>query len=219
MLHCYHTKAFFGGTFDPIHYGHLLTIEFLAKKIGLNKIFLLPNYTTLHKKKPQANAKHRLNMIKLAIQNKPLFSIDKRELNLSKPSYTVETLLSIRKEIGWKKSLLFIMGKDSFLSLHKWFCWKKILKLCNLIVCNRPGYEKKQSIPLIKKFIKKKMLNNPKNLKYKPYGYIYFAKTPYFNISSTKIRNYKIKDLKKKITLPKSVFNYIKKKKIYKKQY
>lgn len=217
MLHFYRTKAFFGGTFDPIHYGHLFTIEFLAKKIGLNKIFLLPNYTPSYKKKPKANIKQRLTMIKLAIKNKPLFSIDQRELNLSRPSYTIETLFSIREEIGWKKSLLFIIGKDSFLSFHKWFCWKKILKLCNLIVCDRPGYKKKYLNPLIQKFIKKKTSHNLKKLKSKPYGYIHFIKTPHFDISSTKIRNYKINYLKKTLIIPQSVFNYIKEKKIYKK--
>lgn len=215
MLYFYYIKAFFGGTFDPIHYGHILTAESLAKEIGLNKIYLLPNYIPLYKKKPIANHKQRLNMIKLAVKNNPLFSIDMREIILLKPSYTIETLISIRKEIGWKKSLLFIIGEDSFLNFHKWFCWKKITKLCNLVICKRNIYKNKKLNPLVQKYLKKNILHNPKMLNFKPFGYIYLAKTPYLNISSTKIRKCKIKNFKKQFILPKSVFNYIKKENIY----
>lgn len=188
--------AYFGGTFDPIHCGHLLPIQFVAKKIGLKKIILIPNYVSPKKILPKSNIKERLHKIKIAIKNNPLFSLDTREIKLLKPSYTVNTLLSIRKEIGWKKPLIFILGKDSLLSINTWYCWKKILNLCHLLVCNRPGYNTNLLNQSMKKYLKEHTTNNLKILKNTPFGFIYLEKTPLINISSSQIRNNK--NIKKK---------------------
>lgn len=218
MIKIFHLKfvvTYFGGTFDPIHYGHLLPLQFIAKKIGLKKIILMPNYVSPKKSSPKANIKQRINMIKLAIENNPLFSIDTREIECSKPSYTVNTLISIRKEIGWKKPLLFILGKDAFLSIHTWFCWKKILNLCHLVIYNRKGCTNNYLNQFMKKHFKKHKIKKLKKLNHKPFGFIYKINTPLINISSTEIRKNKKTISKYKFIIPKKVLNYIKKKKIY----
>ena len=84
--------ALFGGTFDPIHYGHLRPVEALAAEVGLNRVTLLPNHVPPHRPQPEANAQQRLKMVELAIADNPLFAVDDRELHRTTPSYTIETL-------------------------------------------------------------------------------------------------------------------------------
>lgn len=201
-------QAIFGGTFDPIHYGHLLPLKYLAKKLKLKKIILIPNKIPPHKPMPIANSQQRLKMIQLAIKKNPLFSIDTRELKKNATSFIIKTLNSYRKEIGWNKPLALIIGEDSLSSLNKWFKWKEILKTCHLLVCKR----KTKNINKSNFKYKFKKTKNLKTLYHEPYGLIYIAKTPLINISSKEIRQNKIN---LKINLPKEVFNYIKKENIY----
>lgn len=130
--------ALFGGTFDPIHYGHLKPVEALAQQVGLQHIILLPNNVPPHRPQPEANAQQRLKMVELAVAANPLFSVDSRELLRDAPSFTIETLESLRKERGAERPLAFIIGQDSLLSLHKWHRWESLLDVCHLLVCARP---------------------------------------------------------------------------------
>ncbi|MBI3310128.1 MAG: nicotinate-nucleotide adenylyltransferase [Serratia liquefaciens] len=132
--------ALFGGTFDPIHYGHLRPVEALAAEVGLNRVTLLPNHVPPHRPQPEANAQQRLKMVELAIAGNPLFAVDDRELHRTTPSYTIETLEAIRKERGAALPLAFIIGQDSLLTLHKWHRWQSLLDTCHLLVLARPGY-------------------------------------------------------------------------------
>ncbi|AMA65141.1 Nicotinate-nucleotide adenylyltransferase [Candidatus Arsenophonus lipoptenae] len=213
-------KALFGGTFDPIHYGHLLPIEKLAQQVYLQKVILIPNHIPPHKSQPTTTAQQRLDMLKLAIKHKPLFSIDTREFNRITPSYTIETILSIRQQIGWKKSLAFIIGQDSLLSINTWFNWQKILKICHLLVYPRPGYTNKcfENI-YMRQWIKQYQVYFPAILRYKPFGAIYLANTPLLNISSTEIRKYQYDKKNSKKILPPLVLRYVKKNQLYKNEY
>ena len=135
--------ALFGGTFDPIHYGHLRPALALAKELGLTKINLLPNRIPPHKPQPEANTEQRLAMLQLAIADYSLFSVDTRELEpklINQPSFTIDTLKSWRQQNGTQQSLAFIMGKDSLLSLPTWKDWQKLLDYCHLLICKRTGY-------------------------------------------------------------------------------
>ncbi|WMY95144.1 MAG: nicotinate-nucleotide adenylyltransferase [Arsenophonus sp.] len=204
----------FGGTFDPIHNGHLIPVTQLAKKIGLKKIILVPNNLPSHRQKPVANIQQRIEMIKLAIKNNPLFSIDFREINQI-PSYTITTLISFRKEIGWKKPLIFILGEDSLLSIQTWFCWKKILTLCHLIVCARSNSNIYFQNKIMQKWLKEHQIHNPKILNYKVSNKIYLFKNPLLNISATTIRQRKNKKKSCHNMLPESVSLYIDKNNLY----
>lgn len=92
--------ALFGGTFDPIHFGHLHPVEALAQQVGLQQVILLPNRVPPHRPQPEASAQQRLKMVQLAIEGNPLFRVDDRELQRTTPSYTIDTLESLRAESG-----------------------------------------------------------------------------------------------------------------------
>ncbi|MFP3014369.1 MAG: nicotinate-nucleotide adenylyltransferase [Arsenophonus sp.] len=202
-------QALFGGTFDPIHYGHLLPVQSLAKQVGLKEVILLPNSLPPHRQQPKASTKHRLAMIKLAIKNNPLFSIDTRELECITPHNTVKTLLSFRQQIGAQKSLAFIIGQDSLLSINTWIDWKKILNLCHLLVISRSSYTTYFSSESMNEWIKQHQIYDPKILNYKSCGTIYMADTPLLDISATKIRERKHNRKNSKDILPAVVLRYI----------
>lgn len=208
-------KALFGGTFDPIHYGHLLPVEVLAKQVGLQQVVLLPNHVPPHRPQPEATVKQRLAMLKLAIKTNSLFSIDTRELKRTTPSYTVETLLSFRQQIGRQKPLAFIIGQDSLLAIDTWFDWLKILDLSHLLVCARPGYTTYFSTSSMKQWLTQHQVDNPEILRHKPCGAIYLADTPLLNISATEIRERKRNRKSCKDILPTLVLRYIDKHDLY----
>lgn len=181
-------QALFGGTFDPIHYGHLRPVEALAKQVGLQKVILLPNHVPPHRPQPKANPSQRLEMVKLAIQGNPLFSIDTRELEKNSPSYTIETLASLRQEMGAEQPLAFIIGQDSLLSIHTWNGWEQLLDYCHLLVCSRPGYDADFQDPKMQDWLNQHKTDDPNKLSQVPHGHIFLANTPLVNISATEIR-------------------------------
>ncbi|WP_276898364.1 nicotinate-nucleotide adenylyltransferase [Frischella perrara] len=183
--------ALFGGTFDPIHYGHLLPVIALAKEVNLTHVSLLPNYIPPHKPQPVATTEQRLDMLRLAISDYPLFSIDCREITQAKserPSFTIETLQSWRQEHGNEKNLAFIIGQDSLLNLPSWYNWQKLLDYCHLLVCQRPGYSQQINDPQLKQWLKTHQTESVDDLHQNPNGFIYVAHTPLKNISATEIK-------------------------------
>ena len=137
----------FGGTFDPIHYGHLRTAFELMQALRLSEIRFLPCGTPPHRDMPQADARLRLAMVKGAIEGQPGFIIDDREIHREGPSYSVDTLIDLRSEYP-HRSLCLIVGMDAFLSLPKWYQWRELLQLAHLIVAHRPGWRAPDMGPL-----------------------------------------------------------------------
>src|SRR5471032_1377954 len=162
--------ALFGGTFDPIHYGHLRPVEKLAKETELKQVILVPNNVPPHRPQPEASALQRLKMVELAIEGNPLFTIDSRELSVQKPSYTIETLETLRKEHGAQRPLAFIIGQDSLLSLHKWHRWEELLDFCHLLVMARPGYSERLDTPQLQRWYDKHRATDPAELRQRPNG-------------------------------------------------
>ncbi|NRN28891.1 nicotinate-nucleotide adenylyltransferase [Photorhabdus heterorhabditis] len=208
-------QALFGGTFDPIHYGHLHPIETLAHQIGLKRVILLPNHVPPHRPQPEATAQQRLTMVRLATQDHPLFTIDTRELERTTPSYTIDTLESFRQELGERQSLAFIIGLDSLLSLHTWHRWPELLNICHLLVCARPGYQTQLSIAEMQQWLTQHQIYDPALLNSKPNGYIYLADTPLLRISATDIRQRLQQGLNCDDLLPPLVQKYIDSQELY----
>ncbi|MDX7998397.1 nicotinate-nucleotide adenylyltransferase [Xenorhabdus sp. Reich] len=208
--------ALFGGTFDPIHYGHLLPVQALAQLVGLNKVILLPNHVPPHRPQPEATAQQRLEMVHLAIQDNPLFTVDTRELTRQTPSYTIETLKSFRQELGEQRPLAFIIGQDSLQTIHTWYKWEELLDNCHLLVCSRPGYKSQLSTPEMQQWLEKHQVDTPFPLSQKPCGHIYLAATPLLNISATDIRQRHHQGLSCDDLLPPSIQNYIDSQGLYK---
>ncbi|MCW2474602.1 MULTISPECIES: nicotinate-nucleotide adenylyltransferase [unclassified Symbiopectobacterium] len=180
--------AYFGGTFDPIHYGHLRPVTALADEIGLTRITLMPNNVPPHREQPEATAQQRKHMVELAIAKTPLFSVDDRELQRITPSYTIDTMEMIRAERGDNTPLAFIIGQDSLLTLHAWHRGQDLLKVCHLLVCARPGYRTVLDTPEQQAWLEAHSVENAAALHAQPHGLIYLAHTPLVTVSATDIR-------------------------------
>lgn len=201
--------AFFGGTFDPIHYGHLRPVEVLAHEVGLSQVTLLPNHVPPHRPQPEANPQQRLKMVELAIAGNPLFEVDDRELHRATPSYTIETLETIRKQRGAALPLAFIIGQDSLLTLHKWHRWQALLGVCHLLVLARPGYHDRMDTPELQQWLEQHRVTDARQLSQQPQGYVYLADTPLLEISATEIRQHRHQGISCDDLLPRAVQRYI----------
>lgn len=175
-----------GGTFDPVHNGHIYLAKKVIKKLKLSKVIFIPAYIPPHKKGIKVTqAKHRYNMLKLATGGDKKFKVSNMEIKRKGRSYSVETLRSLRKKYGSRAELFFITGSDSLMELDKWKNLEEILSLCKFVVVERPGF-KAGDIP--KSFMRTSAKDNS------AHGII-FLKINAKNISSTDIRN-KVKTLK-----------------------
>ncbi|HBZ17251.1 MAG TPA: nicotinic acid mononucleotide adenylyltransferase [Pantoea sp.] len=201
--------ALFGGTFDPIHYGHLRPVEALAQQVGLKKVTLLPNNVPPHRPQPEASAQQRVAMLRCAIAGRPLFEIDTRELERDTPSWTVATLEALRAERGAEQPLAFIIGQDSLLTLAKWHRWQDLLSLCHLLVCKRPGYATQMDTPEMQRWLDEHLADDVQQLHHSSAGRIWLADTPLLNISATEIRQRRHAGASCADLLPDAVIDYI----------
>jgi nicotinate-nucleotide adenylyltransferase len=129
----------FGGTFDPIHFGHLRLAEEMAEGLGLSQVRFIPAGQPPHRGAPRTAASHRLEMVRRAIAGNPLFAVDAREVQRPQPSYTVDTLTALRAELGNEQPLWLLLGADAFLGLPSWHKWRRLFELANIAVAARPG--------------------------------------------------------------------------------
>lgn len=128
----------FGGTFDPVHIGHLRSAIDVLEGCELDEVRLIPGAVPPHRATPQVGAQQRLDMVRLAVEGVPGLSVDDRELRREGPSWTIDTLLSLRQELPADVQLYFILGQDAFAGLSKWHRWQEILQHCHLLVLQRP---------------------------------------------------------------------------------
>lgn len=139
------TVGIYGGTFDPVHQGHIHVALEAQKRLSLDQLRLLPCHIPPHRDQPSLNSEHRLKMLQLAIAGMNDLVVDDRELRREGPSYTVDTLVSFRREYGRKVSLVWVLGMDAYCHLTEWYHWTQLPSLANLVVLQRPGYEAPKS--------------------------------------------------------------------------
>lgn len=131
----------FGGTFDPIHIGHLVVAEEARVAFGLERVVFVPAHISPHKLDVAvASGEDRCEMVRLAVRDNPAFTVSRVELDRAGPSFTVDTLRSLHAEYGAETQLYFVMGADSLLAFKTWHKPKEILRLTRLIVVSRPSY-------------------------------------------------------------------------------
>jgi nicotinate-nucleotide adenylyltransferase len=130
-----------GGTFDPVHNAHLAMARAALQALSLNEILFIPTGAPQYRSPPVASAAHRLAMLKLAVQENPKFKIDERELAPGASGYTVDTLKSLRSEIGSSDSLYLLMGADQYAALPTWHRPDEVKKLARIAVFARPGFK------------------------------------------------------------------------------
>ncbi len=134
-----HAVGVFGGTFDPIHFGHLRLAEEMAEALGLARVLFIPAGQPPHRGTPRTPATHRLEMARRAVQGNPRFTVDGREVAAPGPSYTVDTLTALRAELGTEVPVWLLLGGDAFLGLPTWHQWRRLFELAHLAVATRPN--------------------------------------------------------------------------------
>lgn len=205
--------AILGGTFDPVHFGHLRLALEVQQQLAIQEIRFIPCQKPVLDKTASATSAQRLAMLQLAIANQPGFKIDERELQRPTPSYMVDTLLSLRQDIT-DQPLCLILGSDAFENLPRWHRWQELLNLTHLIIVTRPEHIFTLSEPLAS-LLQQHKIANPALLASQPQGFIYqLAITP-LAISSTYIRQQITNQMSPRYLLPESVLDYIKQKKLY----
>jgi nicotinate-nucleotide adenylyltransferase len=200
----------YGGTFNPVHYGHLRTALELQNLFAFDQIRFIPCYQPALKNQPNLNATMRLEMLQLAIVDQPKFVCDDQELIRQGRSYTIETLMSLRQQFP-QQPLVLLMGSDAFATLPQWHQWQKLLDYAHIIVMLRP---ESQQPPLLNYF-KRRLANNPANLKHNLAGKLYLQTVTQLAISSTKIRALLTKGGTPQFLMPNTVIDYISQHNLY----
>ncbi len=202
----------FGGTFDPIHFGHLNIAELVLKQLNITEIEFIPCCQPPHRPQPIANAKHRLAMLELATHNNPKLQVNDCEINRGGISYTSDTLQEFAKDDS--KHYAFIIGTDAFNHFFTWHNWQTILENAHLIVVNRPGHKLTTNTRL-QEFINQHLSLSFADLESTPNGHILALQLPPQHCSATEIRNRISHGKPVSKSLPESVFTYIEKNKLY----
>lgn len=200
----------YGGTFNPVHYGHLRTALEVKEIFNLDELRLIPCAQPAHRETPLASPEIRLDMLKLAIKNQPDLVIDRRELEREGVSYMIDTLKSIKKEAPHQTLLLFI-GTDAFKGLTSWHQWKQLFDYGHIVVITRPGYQL-QEMP---EFLLSKLIEKSEKLRRKTSGCLFFQSVTQLDISATDIRGRIRAGLNPVFLLPDNVIEFIKQNKLY----
>ncbi len=174
--------GFFGGAFDPVHYGHLKNASHLKKTLALSSLFLMPCGKSAHKRSLHFSAVQRLKMLRLSLQTFSDLTLDLREIARIQPSYTIHSLKAIRRQYP-TQSVCFIIGMDSFMHIQSWKNWQDLKAYAHLVVISRPNYANTKT-PL-QGF---KTVQNVQSLHQKKAGLLYFAEAERLDISSSQIR-------------------------------
>jgi len=177
----------YGGTFDPIHHGHLrLAIE-LKERLGVDEVSLVPCHIPPHRETPGASSAERLKLLALALDGVPGLTVDDRELARKGASYTADTLQQLRTELGDREPLVMVVGTDAFASFDRWREWSRIPQLAHVVVVRRPG-----SLPDPRgapaKLLRERRVGGAEALHEAPHGYFLELDPPLLDISATGIR-------------------------------
>jgi len=187
----------FGGTFDPVHYGHIKPALSIKQALSLSSLRFIPNRIPPHREKPWLSTDQRLALLQSALRDYSDVVIDERELERDGPSYMVDTLASLRDNFP-DDSLCLIIGMDAFMGITNWFEWKRLFDLCHLVVTTRPGFDKNELIDQINtddyQFLMARMVGHGTALTPNETGKILLQSVPQLDISSTEIRANWLKD-------------------------
>lgn len=204
----------FGGTFDPVHLGHIKLMLALLQRFDFEQIRFVPCRKPPHKQDICVDAQHRLNMLGLVSHSNPRLVVDDRELRRSGQSYMVDTMREVRAECGNEQALVLILGVDAFLSFCSWREYDEILSICHIMLLRRPGYRlagKGCEHDLYANHVTDEIVE----LCHTPCGHIFLSNEEEIEISSTAIRQCIAQGRQPRYLLPGSVWDYIRKHGLY----
>ncbi len=202
-----------GGTFDPIHYGHLRMAVEVQERLQLNAVHLTPNFLPPHRALPIASAADRMAMLEAAVSAEPTLIADAREIKRQKPSYTIDTVLEMRAEMP-QQTLAVIMAIDAFLGFLSWHRFDEILQHAHLIVAHRPSFALPKAGSLAT-WMAARWQQDTAYIHQHQAGGILFCAIPALDISASGIRKQIAMKLNPRYLLPDEVYTYIKNHHVY----
>lgn len=209
-----------GGTFDPVHHGHLRLAEEARERLDLAGVVLIPAGLPPHRQPPQATPAHRLAMVEQAVAMNPGLRVDPAEIQAAGPSYTVPTLERLRASHGPERSLVLLLGADAFLGLTTWHRWQDLFALAHIAIATRPSHvlEAEHMTPLLAAEFAARQSRSAAALAAAPAGLIVpFGITP-LDISATAIRGALSTGRSARYLLPDNVLDYISQNRLYQPQ-
>jgi len=202
----------FGGTFDPVHFGHLRAAQELVTLLNLDRVIFIPSANPPHKTgRVITPFEHRLQMVKLAIEGNDSFAVSDVEFSRGGKSYSIDTVRYFLDLHDNSLELYFITGQDAFDAITTWREWEKLLLLCNFAVMTRPGYENRGLAHILPEDFASRFTHDQENSVYQgPEGHaLYFRNVTFLDISSSLIRENISTSRSIRYLLPDSVGHYI----------
>ncbi|WXL26648.1 nicotinate-nucleotide adenylyltransferase [Ectopseudomonas mendocina] len=196
-----------GGTFDPVHIGHLRSAVEVAEALELDELRLIPSARPPHRATPQVSAQQRLDMVELAVANSPVLRVDDRELLRERPSYTIDTLESVRGELAAEDQLFLLLGWDAFCGLPSWHRWEELLQHCHILVLQRPDADT-DAPEALRDLLAARSVGDPQALS-GPGGQIAFIWQTPLAVSATQIRTLLAEGKSARFLVPDTVLAYI----------
>lgn len=196
-----------GGTFDPVHIGHLRSALEVAEFMQLDELRLIPAARPPHRSTPQVGAADRLALVELAVAGEPLLRVDDRELKRERPSYSIDTLESLRSELAADDQLFLLLGWDAFCGLPSWHRWDELLQHCHILVLQRPDADS-EAPEALRNLLAARSISDPLTLQ-GPAGQISFIWQTPLAVSATQIRALLASGKSVRFLLPDAVLAYI----------
>lgn len=216
------TIGILGGTFNPIHYGHLRMAQELVDALNFDEVRFIPAANPPHKTTPTISAEHRAAMVQLGIANNAAFTFDDCELRRTGASYMIDTLQSLREELGAQTGITLIMGSDAFTKFDTWHRWEEIIHLCHIALVQRPQVQRPQmradnhKLPkVLETFLHNHYTENADDLHTAPAGFVTMRQVTALDISSTAIRHTLHHKGSVRYLVPDNVIDYIQMHQLY----
>ena len=207
-------EGVFGGTFNPVHYGHLRSALELVEGLQLERLRLMPSARPPHRAAPQCSAEHRAAMVELAVALEPRLICDARELHRSGKSYMIDSLIELRGELDAESGLCMVMGCDALLGITKWHRWQELLDWAHIVIIARPGWELPRTGE-VAHWLTEHRLDDRSELRQRPTGGIVIEELRPLAISATEIRQMLEAGQSARYLLPQSVLDYIQTHQLY----
>lgn len=204
----------FGGTFDPVHRGHIESVCAVARLLGDVDVYLVPCQIPAHRPTPAASPEDRLKMLQLAVASQDRIFIDDCELRRKGTSYTVDTLLGYRERVGESGPLLFLMGRDAWVTLPGWHRWEALTDLAHLLILERPGTDQ-DSPDVLRQWLKPRQVQDPEEMMTSSSGKVCFLSLDQIDVSASGLRETIAKGSSIEGNVNPLVMNYIRQNNLY----